>query len=192
MNLCNKINEIENKEFSKLTAEELLTWNYYNTYREANLYYELMLACVDSNMKELALIYANKGKLAATKAITLNSKILLIHAENNTSELQATLNRDCQVLHRNVDDATRTLNYSTDFGNVIGHISPPKIETDNLQAIKVKLESVGLSIDKTADPKKQINTSLKILDRLLLTGQISQKVYNQKCREVMLKKPKSA
>lgn len=131
MNLFNKAIEIENKDFNLLSEEELLVLNYWNTYREANLYYNLMMSAYSP---ELAVTYATKGKLAASKAVTFENKLNLQNAPTAT------------ILMGN-------------FG-------------------------------KTPSPK--VDAKLKLLDKLLLTGQITKTVYNQKCREVMLNKPKSA
>lgn len=195
MDLCKRVAEIENKDFSKLSEEELIIWNYYNTYKEANLYYELMVSCINTNMKDLAMVYAEKGKLASTRAITLNSKLTLLQATDKAADLGNILKRDCEVLQNNVDGVTKTIHHlavTGDFGNIIEKIPAPAKKTNHLESVRLKLAEDGFTVPENADPKKQANASLKILDRLLLTGQISQKVYNQKCREIMLKKPKSA
>jgi hypothetical protein len=200
MVLHQRVLEIENKDFHTLTEEELVIYNYWNTYKEANLYYSLMVSCIDKNMKDLGLVYANKGKISALKALALQSKIAVLTAANKSEDLSHMLSENADTLKDNFDGATRTivqLETKGEFGNVIEIIAKPvktlALKTKSpVELAKSKLEAQGLAIPEDATPVEKANVSLKILDSLFLTGQISQSVYNKKCREVMLKKPKSA
>jgi hypothetical protein len=198
MIIAEKIAEIENKHFEKLSESELLLLNYWNTYKEANLYYGLMVACIRQNLPDLGLSYAGKGKLAATQALALQSKLKLNEAVskfNDFAELFKTQETD---LNDHLEGVTKTIHHletKGEFGNVIQIIpeaKPKDKSKDTLEAVRAKLAASGLKVKENATPAQAANVGLKILDNLLLTGQISQKVYNQKCREIMLKKPKSA
>lgn len=198
MIIAEKIAEIENKHFDKLSQSELLLLNYWNTYKEANLYYGLMVACIKQNLPDLGLSYAGKGKLAATQALALQSKLKLQEAVNKTEDFSELIKTQEADLNNNLEGVTKTIHHlqtKDEFGNVIQIIPEAKVKDkgqESLEAIRSKLASTGLKIKENATPSEKANVGLKILDNLLLTGQISQKVYNQKCREIMLKKPKSA
>lgn len=198
MIIAEQIAEIENKRFDKLSETELLLLNYWNTYKEANLYYGLMVACIKQDLPDLCVTYATKGKLAATQALTLQSKLKLHQAASKTDDFADLIKNQENDLKDNLDGATKTMHHlqtKGEFGNVIQIIPEVKAKDkvqDSLEAVRAKLASTGLKIKDDATPAQKANVSLKILDNLLLTGQISQKVYNQKCRQIMLKKPKSA
>lgn len=191
MIIAEQISEIENKNLDKLSESELLILNYWNTYREANLYYELMVSCINQNLIDLALSYAAKGKIASTQALAFQNKLKLNETVNDFSQLIKDQEDD---LNATLDGVTKTIHYlhsNGEFGNVLQMI--PKVKTEkNLKAIMAKLASAGLEIKQSFTPEQKANVRLKILDNLFFNGQISEKMYNQKCKEIMLKKLKLA
>lgn len=190
-----KIAEIENKDFDKLSEQELLIYNYWNIYKEANLYYKLMTSCIEKNLSDLGFMYAKKGKVAATMAMTLYSKVKLNMAQDKYDDFTAMFKEDEVVITNNIQGTTKTVeifeNTGT-FGNVLELIAKPTIIKQELDPKKIEqLKNELLKIKLDNDIAKA-NASLKILDKLLLTGQISANTYNKKCIEIMRNKPKSA
>jgi hypothetical protein len=68
MNLQRRISDIEHKSTSCLSEQESLLLRYWHSYKEANLYYHLMVNC---EIKTLQLLYAYKGKISAQIAVNL-------------------------------------------------------------------------------------------------------------------------
>jgi hypothetical protein len=207
------IKEIEEKDFSQLTDEEVIIWQYWNVYKEANLWYSMMVnAPLSDNGHARALSYARKGKSSALKALALQGSLMLLWANDAKKLKEANFNTDKKIVSIALQAQTETIAFvsQTPQSNVeqlaefMSKVKQKSLELakadcvgsvfseDKISRVKDTLASRGLVINEEAGEKTKIHMRLKILDNLFYSGKITEKVYNKKCKELADKKAKVA
>ena len=202
-----RIKEVEGKDYSSLTDEEKLIWQYWNSYRESNLWYTMMK---QAGSVEAAFNFAKKGKDCILKTLAIQCNIVEIWENDALKFKDANLEADKKQLRIALEVQTETIAYiseprepkltkeelnnfiskksSTDC--IAGSTCAPK--KNNLLNIQDSLRAKGLKAPAEAGEKTKINLSLKVLDNLFWTGKITEGVYNKKVLELTTKKRKIA
>jgi hypothetical protein len=196
-----RIKEVESKSYDSLTEEEKLIWQYWNSYRESNLWYNMMK---EAQSPTASLNYAKKGKDCVLKTLNIQCSIMKIWNSDLYKIQDAGFEDDNAILQKTFETEVQTITYiaqprreALTPEDVVKFIDETAKAThgkviipsrDKLEKVKDPLKARGLQVAEDASDKTKIDINLKILDNLFWTGKIDKKLYDKKVVELTAKK----